>query len=162
MPCFELYEVLFVNLTWMNAIPSWTRFLWASCPGLLTLNGMDLDLSLTTTWILSQTLFTFLFHVSSTGLKRRQYYYTYIKIQSCFREIEDTDTDTYLWRVGYQWPPIDELLARGEMSLIVRLASRRWLDPCGAGRLLQIVTPLVRVRDGGTLPKVQECLLLEL
>ena len=42
----------------------------------------------------SQTIFTFLCHVSSTGLKRRQYYYTYINIQSCFRGIEDTDSDT--------------------------------------------------------------------
>ena len=35
------------------------------------------------------------------------------------------DTDIYLRRGGYQGPPIDELLAGGEVGLIVWLAARR-------------------------------------
>lgn len=69
--------------------------------------------------------------------------------------------DLYLRRGGYEGPPVDELLAGGEVGLVVWLAARRRLDPRGAGRLLQVVTPLVRVGDRRALPKVKECLLLK-
>ena len=70
--------------------------------------------------------------------------------------------DLYLRRGGNERPPVDELLAGGEVGLVVWLAARRRLNPRGAGRLLQVVTPLIRVGDRRTLPKVKECLLLKL
>ena len=70
------------------------------------------------------------------------------------------DCDLYLRRGGYEGPPVDELLAGGEVGLVVRLAAWRRLYPRGAGGLLQVVTPLVRVRDRGALPKVEELSLV--
>ena len=46
------------------------------------------------------------------------------------------------------------------MCLVVWLAAWRRLYPGGAGGLLQVVTPLVRVRDRGALPEVEELSLV--
>ena len=59
-----------------------------------------------------------------------------------------------LWRGGYQRPGVDEFLAGGETGLVVWFTPWGTLDSSRTRRLLQVMTPFVRIGDWGTLSEV--------